>query len=163
MDHQSRRYLSVVSALRTDMGPSEVATLTGETPYQIEVLGHFALRGPGHQQIRLSAQAQRLVAAVGIRDRVSREQIAAILWPDYDDAAALGRVRDVLYRIRGAAPGLLVGNGHQVRLGGGVEVDLLRARRHGRGADCGVRSRAVASATRRSAVAEASPLLRRPH
>ncbi|WP_434014957.1 AfsR/SARP family transcriptional regulator [Ornithinimicrobium sp.] len=112
------------------MGRSEVAMLAGETPYRIEVLGHFDLRVPGHQQIRLSAQAQRLVAAVAVRDRVSREQIAAILWPDYDDAAALGRVRDVLYRIRGAAPGLLVGHGHQVCLGHGVDVDLHRARCH---------------------------------
>lgn len=125
-----RAYHHAASALCVSMGRNSRVPPAADTPYVVEVLGHFAVRVVDVGELEFSALAQRVVAVVAIRERVSREQIAAMLWPDYDDAAALGRMRDVLYRIRTVAPELLISHGHQLSLGSRVDVDVRRARDH---------------------------------
>lgn len=96
--------------------------------YALQVLGPFLLSGAQGEPVSLCKGPQHLLAFVALREWVTREQIAAALWPDHDDSSALGRVRDVLYKIRCAAPGLLDTSGSLVHIAGDVSLDLADAR-----------------------------------
>lgn len=58
----------------------------------------------------------------------ARAAIAGLLWPDVPEDRAHGRLRSALWRLHGAAPGLVVVIGHSLSLADGVRVDVRELR-----------------------------------
>lgn len=93
----------------------------------VHLLGDFEVRNAG-MAIDLHRVAQRLLGYLALRPRaVERSTLAATLWPDLGPSAGLSRVRDVLYKLRGAGPELVSAGPRRVGLSAGVMVDVVQA------------------------------------
>jgi DNA-binding SARP family transcriptional activator len=88
----------------------------------LRLLGGFGLSVDG-VPVDLPSPAQRTLAVAALR-RLTRAQAARLLAPDADAALAMGRLRTRLWRLRHLCPDLLDENGHLLRLGARVRVDV---------------------------------------
>lgn len=94
---------------------------------ELQLLGDFEVRCAG-EPIELHRVSQRVVSFVAIHQRrVNRSAVAAALWPDLSPAAGRGRVRDVVYKIKCAVPGLVRADSQRIELLDGVRVDFEAA------------------------------------
>ena len=94
--------------------------------WQLQLLGEFQLRS-GTTRIGLGGVQQRLLAFLVLQRRaVAREVVSGSLWPESgsDAGAAL---RNAVWRLRKAAPGVLVASREHLRVADGLTVDLDRA------------------------------------
>ncbi len=99
-----------------------------ETGREITCVGRFTVRRGG-ALLDVPPAARRLLAYLALRPGPrERDRIASDLWPDLPVDTGLTRVRNVLYRIGCLDDDLVRAQGATVRLAGGVDVDVRRAR-----------------------------------
>ena len=102
---------------------------TGENPafgrnrVQVTLLGGFHLAF-GERDVSLPVGAQRLVAMLALRGRLSRSRTAGTLWPDTPEPRALASLRTGIWRVNQAAPNLVVSTSGQVELDTRAQVDV---------------------------------------
>ena len=94
-------------------------------PICLTLLGGFALR-VGPENVELPAGAQRLVALLALRGRMSRGRLAGTLWPETTEHRALASLRTGIWRVNQSADRLVATTGGTVDLGAGVDVDVRR-------------------------------------
>lgn len=94
-------------------------------PISLDLLGGFALR-VGPENVELPAGAQRLVALLALRGRMSRSRLAGTLWPETTEHRALASLRTGIWRVNHSADRLMATSGGTVDLGAGVDVDVRR-------------------------------------
>ncbi|MGH3774209.1 MAG: AfsR/SARP family transcriptional regulator [Pseudonocardiaceae bacterium] len=87
------------------------------------LLGGFRL-AVGGRDVRLPVGAQRLVAVLALRGRLSRSRLAGTLWPDTLEHRALASLRTGIWRVNQAAPDLVVITARQVNLDARARVDV---------------------------------------
>lgn len=75
--------------------------------YTVELLGALHVTRDGRPR-PLTAAASRLVAAVAVRRRISRLELAELLWPETSSTRSASNLRTALSRLRNAEPGLVV-------------------------------------------------------
>lgn len=92
---------------------------------RIQLFGSFSLTVDG-SRVRLALGAQRLLAVLALRERVSRARVAAMLWPEATQAQSQANVRKVFWRLRAAVPGhaLVTEDGRALQLVPGVDSDV---------------------------------------
>lgn len=91
--------------------------------HRLRLLGGFEAVRDG-AELRLSHQAQRLVAYLALHGRRARTDIAGALWPEASEQHAQGSLRTAVWRLdRGAGP-LLDCHGPDLALAPTVEVDV---------------------------------------
>lgn len=71
---------------------------TSVLPARLRLLGHFRLEF-GAEPVELCGNAQRLLAFVGLRRRVTRTVLAGTLWPDATEEHARGSLRTTLWKL----------------------------------------------------------------
>jgi DNA-binding SARP family transcriptional activator len=87
------------------------------------LLGQFRLEF-GAEPVDLCRNAQRLLAFVGLRGRVSRTVLAGILWPEVTEEHARGSLRTALWKLpRGDQP-LVQGCGDWLVASDSMQVDV---------------------------------------
>jgi DNA-binding SARP family transcriptional activator len=89
----------------------------------VTLLGGFRLAF-GERDVMLPVGAQRLVAVLALRGRLSRSRLAGTLRPDTPEQRALASLRTGIWRVNQAAPDLVVATGGQLDLDGRAEVDV---------------------------------------
>jgi TolB-like protein/DNA-binding SARP family transcriptional activator/Tfp pilus assembly protein PilF len=95
--------------------------------WQVNLLGRFELRTPDGQEVALGARKSiALLALLGAAPglRMSRDQLATLLWEDMPDAQARGNLRQLLAATRRPAPFLEADGGTIGFSEGMVETDL---------------------------------------
>jgi DNA-binding SARP family transcriptional activator len=94
---------------------------------RLSLLGAFTVT-EGVQLVVIPSDAQRLVALLALSERpVSRVRVAALLWPDSTEARAAASLRSALWRLRRAAPWLIL-TGDNLEISEEVDVDVRSAR-----------------------------------
>jgi DNA-binding SARP family transcriptional activator len=88
----------------------------------LQLLGPVRLRSDG-RWVRLPRACARLLAALALGGPLSRDQAAALLWPDVPQSRALTNLRTGLSRLRRAVPGVVDADGGVVTLADDVLVD----------------------------------------
>jgi DNA-binding SARP family transcriptional activator len=91
----------------------------------VTLLGGFLLHA-GEDSVELPATAQRLVALLALRGRMSRSRLAGTLWPETAEQRALASLRTGLWRTSQAAERLVTCTGGMVDLDARVDVDMRR-------------------------------------
>jgi DNA-binding SARP family transcriptional activator len=83
--------------------------------------------------MRIPRNCQRLIAFLALHSPAGRAEVAGSLWPEVDDARALGSLRTSIWQIRRCCAGFFIADGDQLRFGECVHVDAIdfeeRARR----------------------------------
>lgn len=109
---------------------------------RIQLFGSFRL-SVDSEPVPLALGVQRLLAALALRERMSRVRLAAMLWPETTQRQGQANVRKAFWRLHCAVPGhvLVVGVGRDLQLVPAVvsDVDVLVAAVRGR-APAGVAS-----------------------
>jgi DNA-binding SARP family transcriptional activator len=111
------------------MGTAETHIIGLATPqsasrHQVRLLGDFTVRADG-RDVRLSADAQRLVAFLALRrSTVKRTTVAGNLWTDSTQDRAYGNLRSALWRVQQATRGLIETAGPSLRIANAVETDV---------------------------------------
>lgn len=92
---------------------------------RIQLFGSFRLTVDG-SQVPLALGVQRLLAALALRERMSRARLAAMLWPQTTQEQSQANLRKALWRLHRALPGhaLVLGVGRGVALTPGVDSDV---------------------------------------
>lgn len=101
---------------------------------RIQLFGSFRLTIDGFP-VSTPLGVQRLLAALALRERMSRARLAATLWPETTQRQALANLRKVCWRLQAAVPShaLVDRVGHDLQLVPGVISDvgvLVRAVHH---------------------------------
>jgi hypothetical protein len=97
------------------VGPDSTVTL--------RLLDSFGLSVAG-EEVDLPGGARRLLAFLALVDgSVLRSHVAYTLWPDTSEERSRSNLRAALWRLRGAAGGLVDQSAGRLRLGAGVDVD----------------------------------------
>lgn len=97
------------------VGPDSTVTL--------RLLDSFGLSVAG-EEVDLPGGARRLLAFLALADgSVLRSHVAYTLWPDTSEERSRSNLRAALWRLRGAAGGLVDQSAGRLRLGAGVDVD----------------------------------------
>jgi DNA-binding SARP family transcriptional activator len=95
---------------------------------RVTLLDGFRLDGQGLDQCSprggLPPGVQRLVAHLCLSGRVTRTATAGRLWPGVSEGHAHGSLRSALWRLHGAAPGVIEVSGEALCLAAGVRVDV---------------------------------------
>jgi len=96
----------------------------GRSP-RIQLFGSFRLTVDG-SPVPLALGAQRLLAALALRERMSRARLAAMLWPQTTQRQSQANLRKAFWRLHGALPHdvLVVGDGRGLVLTPGVGSDV---------------------------------------
>jgi DNA-binding SARP family transcriptional activator len=91
---------------------------------RIQLFGSFRLTVDG-SQVPLALGVQRLLAALTLRERMSRTRLAAMLWPQTTQEQSQANLRKAFWRLHRALPrhALVVGIGRGVALTG-VDSDV---------------------------------------
>ncbi|MBT2412450.1 SARP family transcriptional regulator [Streptomyces sp. ISL-12] len=92
------------------------------TPSQLRLLGQFRLESAAGP-VELCGNAQRLLAFVGLRGRVSRSVLAGTLWPDVTEEHARGSLRTTLWKLPHGDRPLVRCGGECVALTDALRVD----------------------------------------
>jgi DNA-binding SARP family transcriptional activator len=102
-------------------------TFTSARQLTICLLNGFELRD-GTTSVLVPVPGQRLLALLALRHRgVARRSIAAILWPDHDEAQASARLRSALWRLPMSRDELVTAEGGRLRLAPTIDVDIRLA------------------------------------
>lgn len=72
--------------------------------YRLQLLGESVRLSFGDVPVRVEARAGLLLAYLALAGPTSRDRLAALLWPDTDRGRARGNLRQLLLRLRLAAP-----------------------------------------------------------
>ncbi|WP_329274491.1 AfsR/SARP family transcriptional regulator [Streptomyces sp. NBC_00691] len=96
--------------------------MTTLTPPQLRLLGQFRLEFPAGP-VDLCGNAQRLLAFLGLRRRVSRSVLAGTLWPDVTEEHARGSLRTSLWKLPHGDRPLVRCGGESVELTDTLRVD----------------------------------------
>lgn len=91
----------------------------------LTLLGGFALT-VDEEFVELPTGAQRLVALLALRGRLSRSRLAGTLWPETTEHRALASLRTGIWRVNQAADRLITCTSATVDLGPAVDVDVRR-------------------------------------
>ncbi len=92
---------------------------------RLELLGGFVLSVGDHALLGISANSQRLLAFLAVRDRLlTRNQVAGTLWPESSDEHAGASLRSAVSRLGGPARQALKVTAHDLSLDEGVVVDV---------------------------------------
>jgi len=91
----------------------------------VTLLGGFTV-SVGEEVVQLPTGAQRLVALLALRGRMSRSRLAGMLWPETTEHRALASLRTGIWRVNQAADQLVAIASGTVDLGRGVDVDVRR-------------------------------------
>lgn len=87
----------------------------------------------GSDRLSFGSSTSRVLSFLALhRHPVSREQVAATLWPDVVDDRAQGRLRTALWRLGSARDRLVRADGDLLGLVEGCHVDLYDAEKAGR-------------------------------
>lgn len=103
--------------------------ITGCTTYgcapRIQLFGSFRL-SLDRTQVPLALGVQRLLAALALREQMSRARLSAMLWPEATQRQSQANLRKVLWRLHLAVPGhrLVAGVAHDLELVPAVESDV---------------------------------------
>lgn len=101
-------------------------------PVSLRLLGSFEVTRVG-RALPLPMSAQRLVALLGLHGRpLMRSFVAGTLWLDMPEERAAASLRSTLWRLHGAASGLVTSANGQLALSSGTTVDLEQARARAR-------------------------------
>jgi DNA-binding SARP family transcriptional activator len=94
--------------------------------YRLRLLGEANLAAAGAQPVSLGRVGVALLVLLArAPDRtLSRERIAALLWPDAAAAAARRALRQLVFRLRAEAPELLTADRERIALGESVDIDV---------------------------------------
>jgi DNA-binding SARP family transcriptional activator len=85
--------------------------------------GFVLLRGRHH--IHIPRNCQRLVAFLALHSSVGRATVAGSLWPEVDEARALGSLRTSIWQVHRCCAGLFVIDGDWLRFSERVHVDAI--------------------------------------
>lgn len=112
--------------------PSEVSEIVdgmpSRRPIQVGVLDAFNCSA-GRVPVQMPPSAQHLIAFLAVTGHgVTRRALACKLWPDSDEARGLARLRNLIWKIGGIEPKLVVAGEQDVQLHPIVRVDLNEAR-----------------------------------
>jgi DNA-binding SARP family transcriptional activator len=91
--------------------------------WQLRLFDSFSLLR-GTCEIPLRMREQRTVALLALRGSRPRSYVAGVLWPDSTERRAGGSLRAAVWRLAGAAPGLLVHDRIRLGLADDVDVDV---------------------------------------
>ena len=91
---------------------------------RIRLFGSFRLTVDG-SPVPTPLGVQRLLAALALRERMSRARLAGMLWPETPQRQSLANLRKVCWRLQSAVPGhvLVVAVGRDLQLVPGVSSD----------------------------------------
>jgi DNA-binding SARP family transcriptional activator len=95
---------------------------------ELSLLGGFRLSVAGVED-PLPVGAQRVLALLALRGRMSRSRTAGLLWPDATERRALACLRTAIWRVNHVAPHLLRVSTVSVDLAPQVDVDVRRLER----------------------------------
>ncbi|MEU0084728.1 BTAD domain-containing putative transcriptional regulator [Streptomyces sp. NPDC006274] len=101
---------------------SEAIKPVSPTP-RVWLLGQFRLEF-GARPVELCRNAERLVAFVGLRGRVSRTVLAGMLWPEVTEEHARGSLRTALWKLPRNDQPLVKGCGDWLVAGETMQVDV---------------------------------------
>ena len=73
-------------------------------PYRLQLLGEGVRLSRGDVPVRIDTRAGLLLAYLALAGPTSRDRLAGLLWPDADRGRARGNLRQLLLRLRLAAP-----------------------------------------------------------
>lgn len=92
---------------------------------ELRLLGGWELsvRGAG---VLVGQRQQRLLAALAVHGRKSRQFLSGLLWPDCTEAHAMGSLRASVFSVSRRLPGTIDACGHDLSLRQSVHVDLHR-------------------------------------
>jgi DNA-binding SARP family transcriptional activator len=92
---------------------------------RIQLFGSFRLTVDG-SPVPLALGVQRLLAALALRERMSRVRLAAMLWPQTSQRQSQANLRKAFWRLHHDLPGhaLVVGDGQGLALMPGVGSDV---------------------------------------
>lgn len=91
----------------------------------LTLLGGFLLQ-VGDEVVEMPAGAQRLVAVLALRGRLSRSRLAGMLWPETTEHRALASLRTGIWRVNQSVDRLVNTTGATVDLASDVDVDVRR-------------------------------------
>lgn len=94
---------------------------------KLKLLGGWEVNFRGSSPL-VGCRQQRLIAALAIYGRRSRNALSGLLWPDCTEARAMGSLRAAVYTVSHRLPGLLEIRGRDLDLGDAVDVDLHHVR-----------------------------------
>jgi DNA-binding SARP family transcriptional activator len=94
-----------------------------DTSMTLQLLGAWRLVGAPAASALIGENSRKLLAMLGLRGPLSRQQIAGTIWPEIGDEAASARLRTLLWRVRPAGA-LLDEHDGALRLGASVQVDV---------------------------------------
>jgi len=94
------------------------------TAISLVLFGGFRLFYRG-RPTHIPHSCQRLVTFLAFRSSAARAELAGSLWPEVDEARALGSLRTSVWQVHRRCPGLLVADGEQLRVSECVHVDML--------------------------------------
>jgi DNA-binding SARP family transcriptional activator len=95
----------------------------GQVDLDLTLLGGFRLCVDG-LPVGLPVGAQRLVALLALRGRMSRSRLAGMLWPDTTEPRALASLRTAIWRVNQLAPGLVLSAGDTVDVALHTRIDV---------------------------------------
>ncbi|HXQ18571.1 MAG TPA: AAA family ATPase [Acidimicrobiales bacterium] len=105
------------------------ASHSEEAPWEISVLGGFAVHRFGQPvSLPLSLAAQGL-KIVTINQRIPVDELVELLWPEAGPGVGTRRLRNVLWRVRAASGELLVRDDNFIRLADDAVSDIAQFRR----------------------------------
>ena len=90
-------------------------------PYRLQLLGESVRLSRGDAPVRIDTRAGLLLAYLALAGPTSRDRLAELLWPDTGRGRARGNLRQLLLRLRRAAPVVLEA---PVHLDANVSVDV---------------------------------------
>lgn len=105
--------------------PSRPTDTPAPSRPQIALLGGATLSLAGAEAVRLERKAAGLLAYLALEGEAPRGRLAALLWPEAEEATARNNLAQALRRLRQAGGGtpLIDGQG-QLRLAAGIALDL---------------------------------------
>ena len=106
-------------------GGGPPGALPADPTVRLSLLGGFRLWVDGVDD-SLPVGAQRLLALLALRGRMSRSRTAGMLWPDATERRALACLRTAIWRANHVAPRILRVSSVAVDLAPDVDVDVRR-------------------------------------
>ncbi|MDX3453378.1 BTAD domain-containing putative transcriptional regulator [Streptomyces sp. ME02-8801-2C] len=120
--HEATTAARTNGATRTGAGTG-AGTGPGRAHSRLRLLGTFQLEG-ADGTVTVPANAQRLLAFLGLHKRAPRTVVAGALWPDVTEEHAHGSLRTALWRLRRGRQPIVGTHGDTLCLADGVIVDV---------------------------------------